>query len=74
MRIVKFIFLMLIFCSLNACRKDLVLREDSLGPLKLSIETLVSTKTLRQLFSYFTITHDIHSGDSPDFHYFEVID
>ena len=52
----------------------LLLTSKSLGPLPLGKGTLVSESTLKKLFPNSSVTHDIRSGDSPDFHYFEVKD
>ncbi len=52
----------------------LVLTSSALGPLPLGKGTLVSESYLKKLFPHYSITHQIGSGDSPDFHYFEIID
>jgi hypothetical protein len=52
----------------------LTLTSESLGPLPLSKETLVSESYLKQLFPKYKITHEIGQGDSPNFHYFEIKD
>jgi hypothetical protein len=52
----------------------LVLTSESLGPLPLSRKTVVSESCLKKLFPKYRITHEIGSGDSPDFHFFRIID
>ncbi len=52
----------------------LVLSRTSLGPLVLSKDAKVSQESLQKLFPGYTVKYEIAQGDSPDFHYFEVID
>lgn len=52
----------------------LVLSQTSLGPLALGKGTKISEENLKKLFPDFTVTYEIGQGDSPDFHYFEVLD
>ena len=52
----------------------LVLSRTSLGPLVLGKDAKVSQKSLQKLFPGYTVKYEIAQGDSPDFHYFEVID
>lgn len=52
----------------------LVLSPKSLGPLRLAEGATVSEQRLKTLFPAYTVTYDIGQGDSPDFHYFEVVD
>ena len=62
--------------SLSANEKlsilDLILKSDSLGPLELSQEVNISEDYLKEIFPDFDVSYEIGSGDSPDFHYFEV--
>ena len=51
---------------------DLTLKSDSLGPLELSQEVNISEDYLKNIFPDFDVSYEIRSGDSPDFHYFEV--
>lgn len=60
--------------TLPAFGGELVLKTNSLGPLNLSKEAVVSVKSLKELFPGYEVTHEIRSGDSPDFHYFDVRD
>lgn len=50
-----------------------VLSATSLGPLKLYKGATVSEAMLKKLFRGYKVTYDIEQGDSPDFHYFEVV-
>ena len=50
----------------------LVLTDTSLGPLSLRPESIISIHRLEQIFPAHRVTHAIRSGDSPDYHYFEV--
>ena len=52
----------------------LVLGPKSLGPLALGKGATVSEQRLKKLFPAYTVKYDIGQGDSPDFHYFEVVD
>ena len=68
-------FILIIFLLINfvsEANENLVLYEDKLGPLILSQRTKVSEKILGKLFPEYMVSHKIGSGDSPDFHYFEV--
>ena len=67
---------LLLVCLLTAgaTAGELILKSDSLGPLKLDRDTRVSLKKLAELFPEYKVTHEIAQGDSPDFHYFEVTD
>ena len=72
MKIIK--LLILILFSFSVFAESLVLKSDGIGPLVLTKETIVSVKSLKALFPNYEITHEIRSGDSPDFHYFNVSD
>ena len=48
------------------------LSNISLGPLKLENNPTVSVETLRELFPHLQINYGVYSGDSPDFHRFEI--
>jgi len=52
---------------------QLVLTDKALGPLSLNRSPVVSVPYLKRIFPAHRVTHLIGSGDSPDFHYFEVI-
>ncbi len=52
----------------------LVLSPKALGPLALGKGATVSEQRLKRLFPAYTVKYDIGQGDSPDFHYFEVVD
>jgi len=62
------------FVTFQAFAGELVLKTISLGPLNLTKETVVSVKILNELFPKYEINHEIRSGDSPDYHYFNVSD
>ena len=61
-----------LFFSANIYAGELVLTENSLGPLKLSEQSTISAKSLKELFPKYDIEYFIGQGDSPDFHYFQV--
>lgn len=73
--IARAIFLVFSLATLNAVAGEaLVLRSDSLGPLDLSgSDPTVSEAKLKKLFPQYVVKYDIAYGDSPDFHYFEVL-
>lgn len=52
----------------------LVLSRTCLGPLELGKDAKVSQESLQKLFPAYTVKYEIAQGDSPDFHYFEVVD
>ncbi len=66
--------LILVFTSHAAAACEaLVLEPTCLGPLDLSgSPAKVSEEKLRKLFPQYVVKYEIGSGDSPDFHYFEV--
>jgi hypothetical protein len=49
------------------------LTETHLGPLPLNREAKISVAYLTQIFPTYNVSHEIGSGDSPDFHYFRVV-
>ena len=49
-----------------------VLTSDSIGPMRLGQNAVVSVDQLKQLFPAYRITHEIRSGDSPEVHHFEI--
>ena len=51
---------------------NLVLTKTSLGKLKLSQNSMISFKKIKEAFPQFIVEHEIASGDSPDFHYITV--
>jgi hypothetical protein len=62
-----------LFCSFSAYpSEELILTERSLGSLILENEPFVSIDSLRKLFPDYQVNHGIHSGDSPDFHLFQI--
>jgi len=59
--------------SAASADKGLVLSPTALGPLPLTGKPAkVSEAKLKSLFPQYGVKYEIHSGDSPDFHYFEV--
>lgn len=52
--------------------EQLVLTEGGLGALSLKNNPSISVEGLRKLFPEYQVKHGIYSGDSPDFHVFEV--
>lgn len=52
----------------------LVLSQTGLWPLALGKGAKISEESLKKLFPSFTVTYEIGQGDSPDFHYFKVLD
>ncbi len=66
-------FTLLLLSPILQAGQSLVLTPTSLGPLQLTgSPATVSETKLKRLFPEYTIRYEIHSGDSPDFHYFEV--
>jgi hypothetical protein len=52
---------------------SIVLSQTSLGPLRLTGKPpKISEAKLKALFPKYVVEYEIGSGDSPDFHYFEV--
>lgn len=71
-RIILLVF-SLIFTN-SAVGGELILRENSLGPLSLNNKTMVSLKSLKKLFPQYSFESGIGQGDSADFHYFAAKD
>lgn len=66
-------FIVLAGVAASAAASDaLVLSPTALGPLTLGKGTKVSEAKLKTLFPGLSVKYEIGSGDSPDFHYFEV--
>ena len=71
-KLIASIVLMGITCSGFA--EQLVLSKNNLGPLKLSQEREITFKEIESTFPDYIVTHQIASGDSPDFHLITVKD
>jgi len=69
-------FLMLIVAIEATLAADaIILSSSSLGPLQLTDRPVtVSEAKLKKLFPEFSVKYEIGSGDSPNFHYFQVAD
>lgn len=72
MNIEKYFAVLLLVLSGNIYSESLMLTENSLGSLELSENTVVSISFLKEKFPELNISHEIASGDSPDFHYYEA--
>ena len=71
----KYYFLLpLIACIgfVKAESESLVLTSNSLGGLVLKEKDAISLQILKDQFSSKRVTHEIGSGDSPDFHIFTI--
>jgi len=70
----KILAIVFLFTVASAQAQELVLYENKLGPLKLTKGTKISKKILAKLFPEYSVSYIIGQGDSPDFHYFRVLD
>jgi hypothetical protein len=71
--LVKYSIFILLICFSNiSTAKDLILSKTSLGSLKLSQDSLISFQKIKKAFPEHNVTHEIASGDSPDFHRIEI--
>ena len=74
----KRILLILMILPAVGIAKDLsekiLLTESTIGGLPLSTTTQVSLADLQAQFSGYQVIEGFGQGDSPDFHYFEVLD
>jgi hypothetical protein len=60
-------------CSALGTRSNaLVLTANGIGPLGLYPDAVISVESLTKQFPEYRITHDVRSGDSPDYHRFEI--
>ena len=71
----KYSIFIILFCFSNfSIAKDLILSQTNLGTLQLSQSSLISFQDIQKAFPDYIVTHEIASGDSPDFHRIEVQD
>jgi len=72
---VKYSIFILLFCfSQGSTAKDLILSQTKLGTLQLSHDSLITFHGIQKAFPDHIVTHQIASGDSPDFHRIEIQD
>jgi len=68
MKILYASLLLLLSFSVISQAEDLILTKTSLGKLKLSQNSLISFKEIKDTFPQFIVKHEIGHGDSPTFH------
>ncbi len=74
-RIFKIIFiylLSLILSTSSLSAEEFVLSQTKIGRLILTPNSPISVKIIKKAFPEYSVTHEIRSGDSPDFHWIGI--
>jgi len=72
MRNLIFLLILFSFSTLSADEDKIVFTSKSIGDMPIEVGKDISLFKVRQYFMSYTVTHQIVSGDSPDYHLFHV--
>ena len=66
------IFLVFLFSCISAAQDKIILTSTSIGNMHIEVGIEISLYKIKNHFPLYKVTHQIASGDSPDFHLFSV--
>ena len=72
MRNLIFLVFLISFSALSATEDKIVLSNKSIGDMPIKVGIEISLYKITQYFPFYEVTHQIASGDSPDYHLYVV--